>query len=86
MESALLKEEIKTKATDYLDIVRRFSELLQEENAALEKFETDKVAELYEQKVRLVTAYRSFVAFLSKIRKVLSSWTLKTSGFCGTKR
>ena len=60
------KEEIKAKAADYLDIVRSFSELLREENDALEKFETDKVAALYEQKVKLVTAYRSFVAFFIK--------------------
>lgn len=66
MENLSQKEEIKAKAADYLDIVRSFSELLREENDALEKFETDKVAALYEQKVKLVTAYRSFVAFLSK--------------------
>ena len=60
------KEEIKAKAADYLDIVRSFSELLREENDALEKFETDKVAALYEQIVKLVTAYRSFVAFFIK--------------------
>ena len=63
MENLSQKEEIKAKAADYLDIVRSFSELLREENDALEKFETDKVAALYEQKVKLVTAYRSFVAF-----------------------
>ena len=61
MENLSQKEEIKAKAADYLDIVRSFSELLREENDALEKFETDKVAALYEQKVKLVTAYRSFV-------------------------
>ena len=65
MENLSQKEEIKAKAADYLDIVRSFSELLREENA-LEKFETDKVAALYEQKVKLVTAYRSFVAFFIK--------------------
>ena len=66
MENLSQKEEIKAKAADYLDIVRSFSELLREENDALEKFETDKVAALYEQKVKLVTAYRSFVAFFIK--------------------
>ena len=50
MENLSQKEEIKAKAADYLDIVRSFSELLREENDALEKFETDKVAALYEQK------------------------------------
>ena len=58
MENLSQKEEIKAKAADYLDIVRSFSELLREEN--------DKVAALYEQKVKLVTAYRSFVAFFIK--------------------
>lgn len=66
MENLSQKEEIKAKAADYLDIVRSFSELLREENDALEKFETDKVAALYEQKVKLVTAYRSFVVFFIK--------------------
>lgn len=36
MENLSQKEEIKAKAADYLDIVRSFSELLREENDALE--------------------------------------------------
>lgn len=69
MENLSQKEEIKAKAADYLDIVRSFSELLREENDALEKFETDKVAALYEQKSNWLRPIVPLWPFLSKIRK-----------------
>ena len=66
MDTLSHKEEIREKVSDYLEIVRNFADLLREENEALEQFDTEKVAALYEQKVKLVTAYRAFVAFFIK--------------------
>lgn len=66
MEELSQKQEIREKVKDYLDIMASFSELIEAENKALQEFDTDTVAALYEQKVKLVTAYRAYVAFFIK--------------------
>ena len=61
------------KVSDFKEIVSSFSQLLQAENEALEKFDLAKVSELYEQKSKTVTAYRNMVAFFIKNQESLKA-------------
>ena len=60
-----------SKVNDFKEIVGSFAALLQSENEALEKFDLDKVGELYEQKTKTVTAYRNMVAYFIKNQESL---------------
>ena len=60
-----------SKVNDFKAIVGSFATLLQAENEALEKFDLDKVGELYEQKTKTVTAYRNMVAYFIKNQESL---------------
>ena len=63
-----------SKVNDFKDfkaIVGSFATLLQAENEALEKFDLNKVGELYEQKTKTVTAYRNMVAYFIKNQESL---------------
>ncbi len=60
-----------SKVNDFKEIVGSFATLLQSENEALEKFDLDKVGELYEQKTKTVTAYRNMVAYFIKNQESL---------------
>ncbi len=59
------------KVHDFIDIVARFSEVLDAENAALRKLDTDMVEKLYENKIKLVSSYRNLTAYLIKNRDSL---------------
>ena len=61
------------KVSDFKEIVSSFSQLLQAENEALEKFDLTKVSELYEQKSKTVTAYRNMVAYFIKNQESLKA-------------
>ena len=61
------------KVSDFKEIVSSFSQLLQAENEALEKFDLAKVSELYEQKSKTVTAYRNMVAYFIKNQESLKA-------------
>lgn len=61
------------KVSDFKEIVSSFSQLLQAENGALEKFDLAKVSELYEQKSKTVTAYRNMVAYFIKNQESLKA-------------
>lgn len=65
--------DISAKLNDYKEIVKSFSELLTQENAALEKFDVEAVSGLYERKTKTVIAYRSMVAFLIKNQDALAA-------------
>lgn len=71
MENLSQKEDIRVKVKDYKDVIVNFAELLEAENSALAEFDTETVGLLYEQKVKLVTAYRSFVAYFIKNQEAL---------------
>ena len=60
-----------SKVNDFKAIVGSFATLLQAENEALEKFDLNKVGELYEQKTKTVTAYRNMVAYFIKNQESL---------------
>ena len=60
-----------SKVNDFKAIVGSFATLLQAENEALEKFDLNKVGELYEQKAKTVTAYRNMVAYFIKNQESL---------------
>ena len=60
-----------SKVNDFKEIVGSFATLLQSENEALEKFDLDRVGELYEQKTKTVTAYRNMVAYFIKNQESL---------------
>lgn len=59
------------KVQDYRDVIMTFSELLKEENLALNEYNVQKVGTLYERKSKLVGAYRSLVAFFMKNFQIL---------------
>ena len=61
------------KVSDFKEIVSSFSQLLQAENEALDKFDLAKVSELYEQKSKTVTAYRNMVAYFIKNQESLKA-------------
>lgn len=61
------------KVSDFKEIVSSFSQLLQAENEALEKFDLAKVSELYERKSKTVTAYRNMVAYFIKNQESLKA-------------
>lgn len=73
MEKLSQIEEINQKIKDYKEIILSFSALLNEENRALEQFDTDTVGALYEQKCKIVTAYRGMVAYFIKNQTILNS-------------
>lgn len=59
-------EIIRSKISDFKEIVQSFSEVLTAENEALEKYDMETIGALYEQKVKTVGAYRNMVAFFIK--------------------
>lgn len=65
--------DMSVKLSDYKEIVKSFSELLMQENAALEKFDAEAVSALYERKSKTVIAYRSMVAFFIKNQDALAA-------------
>lgn len=71
MEKALSTEEIAVKFSDYREIVAGFSDLLGVENQALRDYDVEKVGQLHEQKVKIVSAYRSIVGFFIKNQNLL---------------
>lgn len=62
MENAEMTE-LAQKLNDYNEIIVNFSEVLRQENEALNAFDVKRVSELFEQKSKLSLAYRSMVAF-----------------------
>lgn len=69
----LQNNDISTKLNDYKEIVKSFSELLTAENQALQEFNVEAVSEMYEQKSKTVSAYRTMVAFLIKNQQAMES-------------
>ena len=65
-------EEINDKVADLQDIILGFADLLKKENEALRKFDVEAVSNLYEQKAKTVSAYRSMSAFFIKNQKYLA--------------
>lgn len=72
MENLAQHDDIRQKVMDYKDVINGFMALLNEENRALEAFESDRVAELFEQKSKSVAAYRSYVAYFIKNQQALN--------------
>lgn len=70
MENLSVKE-INNKVADLLDVIDGFAEILELENEALEKYNTESVGKLYEQKIKAVSAYRSLSAFFIKNQEYL---------------
>lgn len=70
MENLSVKE-INDKVADLLDIIDGFAEILEQENKALEKYDTEEVGKLYENKIKAVSAYRSLSAFFIKNQDAL---------------
>ena len=72
MENLSQHDDIRQKVRDYKDVINGFTALLAEENKALENFEADIVASLFEQKSKSVAAYRSYVAYFIKNQAALN--------------
>ena len=66
-------EEINSKVEDLLDVIDGFADLLKTENEALRKFDVEAVGSMYEQKAKIVSAYRSMSAFFIKNQNYLSN-------------
>ncbi len=66
-------EDFNRKIADYKEIINSFSDLLSIENEALRNYDTDAVTALYEQKTKIVTAYRNLVAYFIKNQEVLKA-------------
>lgn len=77
MENAV-DTELSAKINDYNDIVVNFSDILRQENQALEAFDTAAVSALYEQKCKLSLAYRSMVAFFIQHQEDLKNISAET--------
>lgn len=73
MENLAPHDDIRQKVLDYKDVINGFKIILTEENKALEGFEADKVANLFEQKTKAVAAYRSYVAYFIKNQEALNT-------------
>ncbi len=71
MEELQLKE-VSSKLEDLKKVITNFAQLLVKENKALKEFDVDAVSALYEQKVKIVSAYRSMSAFFIKSQENLS--------------
>lgn len=54
------------KLNDFKEIISSFTDLLNDENAALNKFDLQRVGQLYEKKSKIVAAYRNMVAYFIK--------------------
>ena len=65
-------EEINDKVADLQDVILGFADLLRKENEALRKVDVEAVSNLYEQKSKTVSAYRSMSAFFIKNQKYLA--------------
>ena len=61
------------KIDDYNEIIVSFSEILRQENEALQNFDVKAVSALFEQKSKLSLAYRSMVAFFIKHQEGLKN-------------
>ena len=71
MEKVLSAEEVAVKFNNYREIVAGFADLLSVENQALRDYDVEKVGQLHEQKVKIVSAYRSIVGFFIKNQNLL---------------
>lgn len=65
------QQEIQNKIEDYKAIIDNFSALLREENKALNEFNVEVVAQLFEKKAQIVGVYRGLVAYFIKNREYL---------------
>lgn len=59
-------QEVSSKLEDLKQVIGSFSQLLKAENQALKEFNVEAVSALYEQKTKIVAAYRSMSAFFIK--------------------
>ena len=59
-------QEVSSKLEDLKQVIGSFSQLLKAENQALKEFNVEAVSSLYEQKTKIVAAYRSMSAFFIK--------------------
>lgn len=71
MENLEHENNIKQKIEDFKEIIVRFQNLLLEENKALQEFNFDMVAKLYDQKSNVVNVYRNMVAFFIRNQDAL---------------
>lgn len=67
-----VKSELMQKIDDYQEVISGFSEVLRQENAALQAFDVATVSALFEQKSKMSLAYRSMVAFFIKHQEELA--------------
>ena len=67
-----LHNTISSKLNDFKDVIQGFSEILTLENDALERFDVEAVSALYERKSKIVSAYRSMVAYFIKNQSELA--------------
>lgn len=56
-------EHIIQKIESYFEVVDNFSAILQEENQALQDYNTDVVGQLYDRKSKAVNTYRGLISF-----------------------
>lgn len=66
-------QENNSKVEELRQIVGGFVDFLQAENAALRAFDTAAVSSMFEQKTKLVSAYRSISAYFIKNHQVLEA-------------
>ena len=67
----LHNKENNSKLEDLEKIIEGFSELLTAENQALREFDVDKVSAMYDQKAKIVSAYRTMSAYFIKNQQLL---------------
>lgn len=67
-----IEQEIFTKIVDFKAMAASFSQLLEEENAALQKFDVEAVTKLYDRKAKIVEMYRAMVAYFIKNQETLA--------------
>ena len=67
----LQKNENNSKIEELKQIVSSFVDFLEHENSALRDFDTASVSAAYEQKTKLVSAYRSISAYFIKNHQIL---------------
>lgn len=70
--------EPNSKVDELRHIVSNFAEFLRHENDLLREFDTVGVSSLYEQKVKMVSAYRSISAYFIKNHQQLEQLDVET--------
>lgn len=68
----LHNNDVSSKFEDFREVVKGFSEILTLENKALEEFNVEAVSQLFDRKSKMISAYRSLVAYFIKNQEELA--------------